>query len=308
MSRDKVFFNVKNSSADWLTIHEAVKITKVLSERKITDGDIYRHALHGDIVLSIYFQSSVMLRKIQKLNHKIKLKPIRGPLVNLLCQLERNCFLTGRNLVISTEGEYVIPKQRIIDTILIGHEYVYIQTLLAKSLNIPSPVSGVNNINYGISVNISGVNYLLFNKQTWSERIKYQIAQLPENIASDIHRFISAQEIRWCENKDYFPVHELPQDACFVIRHTELEKLIGLYSGKKTASSTSPRMSTPLSRLLWLACKHNETISPLIRQPYKLLSIFEQWAADDGITDRLSGDTLKNALERGSPSSTSLSD
>jgi hypothetical protein len=38
-------------------------------------------------------------------------------------------------------------------------------------------------------------------------------------------------------------------------------------------------------------------------QPYKLLSIFEQWASEEGITDRFSGDTLKTALERGSPPS-----
>jgi quinol monooxygenase YgiN len=38
-----------------------------------------------------------------------------------------------------------------------------------------------------------------------------------------------------------------------------------------------------------------------MNQPYKLLSIFEQWASEEGITDHLSGDTLKTALERGSP-------
>ena len=69
---------------------------------------------------------------------------------------------------------------------------------------------------------------------------------------------------------------------------------------------TSTRISSPLSRLFWLSCKHNEVISPLLGKPYKLLSIFEQWASDEGITDRLSGDTLKTALVRGSP--TSMSD
>ncbi|GKV79120.1 hypothetical protein PEC106568_42930 [Pectobacterium carotovorum subsp. carotovorum] len=70
-----------------------------------------------------------------------------------------------------------------------------------------------------------------------------------------------------------------------------------------TSQPSSTRISTPLSRLFWLACKNNEAISPLIRQPYKLLSIFEQWASDEGMTDRFSGDTLKTALERGSPTS-----
>ncbi|MEG2268621.1 MAG: AlpA family transcriptional regulator [Acinetobacter sp.] len=57
-------------------------------------------------------------------------------------------------------------------------------------------------------------------------------------------------------------------------------------------------MTTPLSRLFWLACKHNDTISPLLNQPYKLLSIFEQWASDDGIGEKLDAETLKNALKR----------
>lgn len=57
-------------------------------------------------------------------------------------------------------------------------------------------------------------------------------------------------------------------------------------------------MTTPLSRLFWLACKHNDTISPLLNQPYKLLSIFEQWASDDSIGEKLDAETLKNALKR----------
>ncbi|STB58609.1 Predicted transcriptional regulator [Citrobacter freundii] len=57
-------------------------------------------------------------------------------------------------------------------------------------------------------------------------------------------------------------------------------------------------MTTPLSRLFWLACKHNDTISPLLNQPYKLLSIFEQSASDDGIGEKLEAETLKNALKR----------
>lgn len=105
----------------------------------------------------------------------------------------------------------------------------------------------------------------------------------------------------------YFPVYTLPPDACLVIRYSELEKIINTPVKNKTITSSSTRISTPLSRMFWLACKHNDTISPLIKQPYKLLSIFEQWASAEGITDRLSGDTLKTALERDSPSSTTPS-
>ncbi|RJL75832.1 hypothetical protein D5077_03925 [Dickeya dianthicola] len=131
--------------------------------------------------------------------------------------------------------------------------------------------------------------------------------RLPEKMWTDIYQGILQQGINPDLRKDYFQIHDLPQDACFVIRHTELEKLIDMPTKNQTSASSSTRISTPLSRLFWLACKHNEAISPLIRQPYKLLSIFEQWASTDGITDHLSGDTLKTALERGSPTSISAS-
>ncbi|HBQ8049482.1 hypothetical protein M2940_25730, partial [Klebsiella pneumoniae] len=104
-----------------------------------------------------------------------------------------------------------------------------------------------------------------------------------------------------------FPLYTLPPDACFVIRHTEVERLINLYKKRESHPISPSRMTTPLSRLFWLACKHNDTISPLLNHPYKLLSIFEQWASDDGIGEKLDAETLKNALKRGSPSSTSLS-
>lgn len=129
--------------------------------------------------------------------------------------------------------------------------------------------------------------------------------QLPTNIAQDVHEKLFSQRINGYLEKEYFPAHILPRDACFVIRHAELDKLINIEIKNKMNPLSSTRISTPLSRFFWLACKNNETISPLIKKPYKLLSIFEKWASDEGITDRLSGDTLKTALERGSPTSES---
>lgn len=102
----------------------------------------------------------------------------------------------------------------------------------------------------------------------------------------------------------YFPVYHLPDDACFVIRRNILEKFIKKYSpAMTTQETTQTRISTSVSRLLWLTCKNNDSISPLMEHPYKLLSIFEQWATTEGICAQLSGETLKTALERGSPAS-----
>lgn len=306
MPKKNTLLNPSQKHSGWVTIQEAVKIANKYKKVTISTSDIYRHALYGDILLSIYFQSPVSLRKIQISDLKMKIKPIDCTLANRLCHLDKHCFISGRNFVVSTEGEYVSHITNVIDTSLTGYEYVLVQCLLARTLKIPLPVIGSIPINYGISVTLSGETFQVFEKTTWQNRIKQQVMRLPKKIASDIEERISFGKIDICNCLGYFPIHDLPLDACFVIRHSELEKLIDLNMRNTLQSSTITRISTPLSRLFWLACKHNEMITPLIQHPYKLLSIFEQWASDDGITDRLSGDTLKNALERGSPSSASL--
>ena len=214
----------------------------------------------------------------------------------------KKSFIEENNLILSTEGRYLRTAQRIIDTSLAGYEYVLVQRLLSQSLKIPAPITGANEFNYGLTVTILGEIYQIFINSTWNDRIRQQTALLPEDIILDISEKISHIEANNTLRKAYFPLYNLPTDACFVIRHSELGKLINIPT---KSLAVKPRISTPLSRLFWLACYHNEDIRPLLRQPYKLLSIFEQWASDDGITDRLSGDTLKTALERGSPVSPS---
>ncbi|MEC5317658.1 hypothetical protein VSX61_01710 [Brenneria populi subsp. brevivirga] len=307
MKNDNHTFSSFKKIPEWLTIREAVKISKGLTKKRITKSDIYRNALSGNIRISIYFQSPVILRKVRISGHKIKIKSIDDSLINRLCLLERKCFLDKKSLIISTEGEYILSNFPILDTTLAGYEYVLMQRLLSRHLNIPLPEEGAKNVNYGISVSLSEEIFQLFERVTWKSRINRQINRLPKDIALEIYENISSQRIKNFYHREYFPMHDLPSDACFVIRVTELEKLINLLIEKKTGTASTTRISTPLSRLFWLACKHNEAISPLIRQPYKLLSIFEQWASDEGITDRFSGDTLKAALERGSPTAVAAS-
>lgn len=289
----------------WLTIREAVKIINKITDSKINSGDILRYALCRKLPLSIYFQSPIILKKIKKTPNKSKLRPVGNSIIHQLCLLEKNCFLNGRNLIISTEDQQTYSKQSIIDTSLSGHEYFLIQLLLAHSLKIPLPEQYDTPPNYGITVSLSGELFLLVKRMTWKDRINQQLSALPDNISKCIERQIINNKAKKYIGEEYFPVYDLPQSACFVIRYTELEKLINLPSEDKSQGFSSTRISTPLSRLFWLACKNNESISPLINQPYKLLSIFEQWASVENITDRLSGETLKNALKRGSPSSSS---
>ena len=284
----------------WLTVREAVKAINKISDKKIAESDIYRHALHGNISLSIYFQSPVKLRKIRSSVNKIKLRPVGESITYRLCMLERNMLLNGANLMLSTEGNYISPDHLVIKTGMLGYEFVLIQRLLAQSLNMPPPVTGANEFNYGITVSLSGQSYQVFEKKTWYERINQQLTRLPDHFITDIYEDESLHRYIDGLGKGYFPIYELPEDACFVIRQEELDKLLGMAAERDTHPSSS-RFSTPLSRLFWLACKHNDSISPLLRHPYKLLSIFEHWASVDGITDHLSADTLKRALERGSP-------
>lgn len=299
MPKNDSHLNIIHKNPDWLTIREAVCLINKTLENKINTCDIYRHALYGRIHLSIYFQSPIILRKVHLSKNKVNLRPTKGSLIDRLCQLEKQCFISRRDLTISTEGKYIHPLQSIIDTTLMGYEYVLVQRLLAYSLNIPIPVSGARHINYGISVSINGELFQIFERKTWHERIKHQKMKLPENISQYVDNCIAYKNYHL--QREYFPIHDLPLDACFVIRHSELEKLINFTLKEKAPPTSTTRISTPLSRMFWLACKNNEAIGPLISQPYKLLSIFEQWASDEGITDRFSGDTLKTALERGSP-------
>lgn len=301
MNRENLFYRIKGMDHEWITIKEATEIAYNLATTKVTDSDIYRHALHGDITLSIYFQSPMIFRKVRVSECKVTLRPVQHSLIHRLCFLDRSSFTRHSSLMVSTCGKYISPINRIIDTPLSGHESLLIQRLLAHSLSLPLPEE--NHVNHGISVIIAGEIFQLFEQTTWRERIKKQIMRLPERLAPTIYMHPSYKKMRQCSHNTFFPLYYLPSDACFVIRYSELDKLMKARCGGgiSVESPSRTRISTPLSRLFWLSCRHNDTISPLMNQPYKLLSIFEQWASEEGITDRLSGDTLKSALERGSP-------
>lgn len=303
MSDNSTYLNIRDGIPDWITIREAVILFNGLNGCKIRKSDFYRFSLQGKIRFSIYFQSPIILREVKSQNNKLKLTPIKISLTMRLYTLAEMPFFSEKNLTFSTEGRYISPVQRVIVTTLLGYENVLIQRLLAHSLKIPSPVTGAKSNNYGITVSLLGETFQLFEKMTWHERIEREVKRLPKDISSDDYEEIILNAIKKDSHKCYFPMHELPSDACVVLRKSELDKLINKPLEKEILPPSPTRISTPLSRLFWLACKNNETISPLIMQPYKLLPIFEQWASEEGITDRFSGDTLKTALERGSPPS-----
>lgn len=297
----------KNNAQEWVTIQEAAEIVTQKSNVKMRYCDILRNALYGNILISIYFQSPVILRKVNTSNYKIKLTPGESSFYYKLCNLDSVRFLNDTNLIVSTEDVYFTSNQRVIDTPLIGYEYVFVERLLAQFLKLPLPKLDTSENNYGISVCLDGNLYQIFEKITWEERIKKQINRLPKSIAPIITEQVLYNKPIKDNGNILFPLYHLPKNTCFVIRNEQLDKLLRIITKNKSLVTPSSRISTPLSRLFWLACKHNESITPLINKPYKLLSIFEQWALSDGITDHLSAETLKSALQRGSPSETSSS-
>lgn len=298
---NNVNHTVISEAPDWITIKEAVKMINRQIKTQVTDSDIYRNVLYGNIQISIYFQSPIKLRKIKFSKNKVKFRIVHSSRINRLCYLDRNSFLLNKSLIVSTDDNIISPRHDVIDVPLLGHEYIEVKKLLAQALNIPLPKAEISKINHGISALYNKNIYQVFECTTWRERIKNQIEQLPANIISPNDRALLLENSDIICKTAYFPVYDLPEDACFVLRRSEINKLIHVYFNYKCAISHQPRISTPLSRLFWLACRHNDTICPLIQHPYKLLPIFEQWALMDGITDRLSGDTLKTALQRGCP-------
>lgn len=95
--------------------------------------------------------------------------------INRLCLLDKKVFIEGHNFIVSTTGKYIIPTERVIDTLLIGYEYVLVQKLLSQSLKIPLPVTGAIDFNHGITVSLQGEPFQLFDKMTWEERITQKL-------------------------------------------------------------------------------------------------------------------------------------
>lgn len=288
----------------WITLNEAVDIINRHTNTPVRDYDLWRYALYGHLPLSIYFQSPVKIRKVCRGNKDaILLDVVKDNPIDKVGMLSDKCILHQENRIIKTEGNYLSPNHHIIDTPLLGHEHIVVQRLLASALKIPEPVIGLYNSHYGIIVCEEGVLYQVFEQNTWQNRISQRLRDLPLCIAAQFHAQINISNINR-EGVQYFPAHHFPDDALFVIKRTHLEYFINQFFSNKTCvnqSQISTHISTPVARFLWLACKRNDLISPLIDHPYKLVAIFEKWANEEGMTDRLSGDTLKKALKRGSP-------
>ncbi|EGT0668113.1 hypothetical protein JAG28_003495 [Citrobacter werkmanii] len=261
-------------------------------------SEVWRYALYGHLKLSIYFQSPVKLKKIcvNSCNEdEIGLEIINKDICYKVCYLNDFCIRYEDFRGVKTDDVLISPIYHIIDTPLIGYEYTEVQKLLANSLNLPQPVSGQHNYHYGIFVRKEGEIFQVFEQCTWQERISRQLNYLPVEMAVSLREQIAKQGIPRT-GIGYFPLFHFPDDAFFVIKRDELEQLIHKFFPQPSLQNKTARISTPVSRLFWLACKYNENIGQLIDHPYKLASIFESWATAEGFTGHLNGQTLKGGL------------
>ncbi|MBS0847048.1 hypothetical protein [Citrobacter sp. JGM124] len=286
----------------WLTIPEVKYHACQRHHVYLSDADIYIHALNKRITLSIFFQSPIFLKKINRHNNKLKFRTFERSQLEQLCYLESDQFILNRKIIYSTEQDVLPIQGHLFDTSLMGFERVLIQQLLASSLGIPISDDSLRyGHNFGITVKINDDIFQLFEKCTTKQRYQRQLLSLPNNITSRLRLPLESNNNLDIPTISLFPIYHLPKDACFVIRQSEIEKLLTGETKFIGSQTPTPRITTPLSRLFWLSCKYNQTISSLINQPYKLLPIFEQWAKESGIADKFSGDTLKQALARGAP-------
>ncbi|MCW2483385.1 hypothetical protein, partial [Candidatus Symbiopectobacterium sp. NZEC135] len=225
MQQHDPYAKAGSKMCDWVTVNEAVHIMKKQASLDLSDSDIYRYALCNKLHLSIYFQSPIKLRRVRLSQGKIHLIKIDDSLVNRLCFLDTHSFSNGNNLIPSATGEYISPHSQIIDTALIGHEFFETQRLLATTLHLRRPLQQDCDVNYGISVIHAGELFQAFEINSLSERIKQQIIRLPKALAEEVNQHIPSCCLKDHCKKRYFPIHHIPQDACFVLRQTELDKL-----------------------------------------------------------------------------------
>lgn len=86
---------------------------------------------------------------------------------------------------------------------------------------------------------------------SWKERVEKQISRLPKNTALDVIKKLTEVTTIKYNHNGCFPLYTLPPDACFVIRHTEVERLINLYKKKGESSHfTFPYDNTVITPVL----------------------------------------------------------
>lgn len=187
---------------------------------------------------------------------------------------------------------------------LIGLERLLLHQQLAKTLNRPCPNDTHCCNQIGIVVCDENDRYYQLCRRKSLRKLLIELLATQNSLQEELHQLVgqlygngrdnlkSRLTLSVCYLQD-----TLPPDALFVIRRTHLEACLTRHQPE-----SKERITSALSRLLWLACKHNPQLEDeMLEHPYKLLNIFECWAREDGMHLPLSPETLKTALQRGAP-------
>lgn len=261
----------------WVTINEAANIINKKCSVAITSSDVWRYAFYGYLTLSIYFQSPIIVQKIKSEKNKLFLVEEKKGIISKLCFLSNDCLQSGWSWKLKAENEIIRPHCHVMDTPLIGCECLVAQNFLARSLGFPLPEKGQFNTCCGVLVKDKTNIFQILEYTTLGQRISQRLNCIPENQVGSYRAEIDMDSLIMNE-VNYFPVYDFPRDAYFVVKRDNLEKFTDTFF--PIVSKPSSQISTPLSRLLWLACKHNDITGTLINHPYKLISIFEEWARE----------------------------
>ncbi|MBZ6767838.1 hypothetical protein FMJ84_16110 [Klebsiella oxytoca] len=287
---------------EWLTLDEAAE---VIRQHNITllPADLIRHALHGDLPLSVYFPSPVLIRPLNP-PCRFACRFSKPPFPPSQCNKPGNRKVMANSPPCRRDPTLRLTTSHLWDLPLIGLERLLLHQRLAQTLNCPCPHETHCCNQIGIVLcDENGSFFQLCNRKSLRE-VLLELLGTNGRIPEELHALIAQlyshgrDELQPRLNLSvcYLP-DTLPPDALFVIRRSHLEAFLTRHQPE-----SKERISSALSRLLWLACKHNPQLDDkMLEHPYKLLNIFECWAREDGMHLPLSPETLKTALQRGAP-------
>lgn len=287
---------------EWLTLDEAAE---VIRQHNITllPADLIRHALHGDLPLSVYFPSPVLLRPLNPPCH-FACRYSKTPFPPSQCNKPGNRKVMANSPPCRRDPTLRLTTSHLWDLPLIGLERLILHQRLAQTLNCPCPHETHCCNQIGIVLcDENGRFFQLCNRKSLRE-VLLELLDTNGRIPEELHVLIAQlyghgrDELQPRLNLSvcYLP-DTLPPDALLVIRRTHLEAFLTRHQPE-----SKERITTALSRMLWLACKHNPQLDDeMLEHPYKLLNIFECWAREEGMHLPLSPETLKTALQRGAP-------
>lgn len=295
--------NTHKIRQEWLTPDEAVTVL-LQHNIPLLPADLFRHALHGDLTFSVYFPSPVLLRPLN-LSCRLACREAKIPFLYPQCSKPGNRRITANTPPFRRDPSLRLSTTQLWDLPMLGLERLLLHHQLAQALEHPQPEETWCCNQAGIVVrDEQGQLYQLCRRKPVRELLM-ELLGVNGKLPEELHLLISQL---YCHARGelqsrlqlpicYLP-DTLPADAILVIRRIHLEAFLTRHQPE-----TRERITAALSRLLWLACKHNPQLNEeLLEHPYKLLTVFESWAQEEGLNiPPLNGETLKNALRRGAP-------